>query len=184
MNRDARQILTEWLVLQAQAGDEQAFADLYALWAKDLCRLAAVQVGCRGHAEEVAQDAWVSIARSLRRLQDPACFPRWAFRILDRRCADWMRRRQLDRTRTEALPPEDKLPPAETPVAESDDAVALREAIARLDPAARKLLHLFYELGLSLAEIAEVLDVPAGTIKSRLFNVRESLKQQIERMKS
>jgi len=184
MNRDARQVLTEWLVLKAQAGDEQAFADLYALWAKDLCRLAAVQVEHRIHAEEVAQNAWVSIARSLRRLHDPACFPRWAFRILDRRCADWIRRRQVDRTRSDALPSENELPPAETAVAESNDAIALREAIARLEPDARKLLHLFYELGLSVAEIAEVLDVPAGTIKSRLFTVRESLKQQIERMKS
>jgi RNA polymerase sigma-70 factor (ECF subfamily) len=182
MNRDARQILTEWLVLRAQEGDERAFADLYALWSKDLCRLAVVQVEQTRHAEEVAQDAWVAIAKGLRRLQDPACFPRWAFRIVDRRCADWIRRRQIDRQRSDTLPTEHDLPPAEIPAAESHDAIALREAIACLEPDARKLLHLFYDAGLSVAEIAEVLEVPAGTIKSRLFKIRETLKRQIERM--
>jgi len=183
MNRDSRQVLTEWLVLKAQRGDDRAFSDLYELWAGDLRRLATVQVEHVRYAEEVAQDVWVTIARGLRRLNDPACFPRWAFRILDRRCADWIRRRQVDRRRAEVLAADKNNEPPDRVSSDSDDVIALREAIARLEPESRKLLHLFYEVGFSTTEIAEVLGVPPGTVKSRLFKVRETLKNQIERIK-
>lgn len=62
--------------------------------------------------------------------------------------------------------------------------LALRQAITLLPAEQRELLHLFYELGRSVAEIAEILDVPAGTVKSRLFSVREILKQKLERIPS
>lgn len=182
MNRDSRQVLTEWLVLKAQQGDERAFSDLFDLWSGDLRRLAAVQVEKVEYAEEVAQDAWVTIAKGLRRLNDPACFPRWAFRILDRRCADWIRRRQVDRKRAEVLAADEIHEPTVRHSSDADDVIALRESIARLEPESRKLLHLFYEVGFSTAEIAEVLGVPPGTVKSRLFKVRETLKNQIERI--
>jgi RNA polymerase sigma-70 factor (ECF subfamily) len=185
MSRDARQVLTELLVPKAQGGDERAFGDLYRLWSPDLRRLALVQIEHAGPAEEVAQDAWVTIARGLRRLQDPACFPRWAFRILERRCVDWIRRRQTERQRAAVLAAENPEPaPVDARPGEAGELGALREAIARLDPDARKLLHLFYELGFSVTEIAGVLDVPAGTVKSRLFTLRENLKQQMERNRS
>ena len=181
-NRDARQILTELLVLRAQNGDSQAFTDLHALWSGDLLRLAAAHVRENRHAKEITQDAWISIARGLGRLEDPACFPRWAFRILDRRCSDWIRRRQVERERTEPLSEEHPALAEPHPSgSESDDVGSLKAAIARLDLPSRKLLHLFYDADLTVAEIAEVLDVPVGTVKSRLFVLRESLRTQLER---
>ncbi len=62
--------------------------------------------------------------------------------------------------------------------------VNLQEAIARLAPEARKLLHLFYFVGLSTTEIGEILGLPSGTVKSRLFTTREHLKLLFERMKN
>ncbi len=185
MNRDAQQVLTELLVLKAQGGNEGAFAELYSLWAPHLHRLASVQVGDAGAADEVVQDAWVAIARGIRRLDDPACFPRWAFRILGRRGSDWIRRRQTERRHiAELAAAQVSGDTAPGPRPEPDDVVALREAIIRLEPESRELLHLFYELDLSVAEIADVLDVPAGTVKSRLYNLREKLRQQMERKRS
>lgn len=143
MERDKRKVFTEWLALQAQAGDEKAFAQLHSIWAPDFLRLASAQAETRQHADEIAQDAWVAIARGIRRLDDPACFARWAFRILDRRCVDWIRRRQTERKRIEMLQAESiGLAPAE-PAGESDELGRLRAAVARLDPQARKLVHLF-----------------------------------------
>ena len=55
MKRDGRQVLTEWLVLRAQGGDESAFRELYALWSADLRRMARVRVEEEGAAEEVAR---------------------------------------------------------------------------------------------------------------------------------
>ncbi len=61
----------------------------------------------------------------------------------------------------------------------TDEVAALRSAVAALPAESRELLHLFYDAGRSVAEIAEILDVPVGTVKSRLFTVRESLKQKL-----
>ncbi|MFH1498720.1 MAG: sigma-70 family RNA polymerase sigma factor [Verrucomicrobiota bacterium] len=182
METDRRQVLTEWLVLTAQAGGEAAFRDLYALWRDDLRRLALVRVERAEAADEVLVEAWVDIARGLRRLDDPACFPRWAFRIVERRCADWIRRRGRERRRqSEAAAEADLLAPAGEGSEPSCDVLRLRAAIRRLPPDARELLHLFYDLGRGVAEIAEIFGVPAGTVKSRLFSVRETLKRHIER---
>lgn len=184
MKRDARLVLTELLVLAAQGGDEDAFSQLHQLWCADLHRLALIRAKAAGPAEEIAQDAWVTITRSLARLDDPACFPRWALRIVERRCADWLRRIQADRRRAEAVANEalEAVQPARPE--ERDDIAVLREAIAQLPAPARELLHLYYELGLSVFEVAEVLGVPPGTVKSRLYELRETLKRQIERITS
>ncbi len=182
MQTDRRQVLTEWLVLTAQAGGEAAFRDLHALWSGDLRRLALVRVERAEAADEVLAEVWVDIARGLGRLDDPACFPRWAFRIVERRCADWIRRRGRERRRlAEAEAEAELLAPSSSPAGPSDDVLRLRAAIKRLPSDARELLHLFYDLGRGVAEIAEILGVPAGTVKSRLFSVRETLKRHIER---
>lgn len=183
MNQDAKQVLTEWLVLAAQGGDEAAFRDLHDLWRGDFRRLALVRVEQSVAADEVLTDVWLAIARGLRGLDDPACFPRWAFRIVDRRSADWVRGRTLERRREAAAANEaDALAPA-APIAvePGDEVLRLRAAIAALPPEPRKLIHLFYDLDRSVEEIAEILYVPAGTVKSRLFSVRETLRQKLNR---
>lgn len=183
MKRDARQTLTELLVLAAQDGCETAFRELHGLWAADLRRLAQVRVERAEAAEEVASDAWLTIARGLRRLQDPACFPRWAFRIVERRAIDWVRQRSLARKReavtTEAAAELAPSHPAADPEP-TEEVLRLRAAIAQLPVEQRELVHLFYDLERSVAEIAAILAVPAGTVKSRLFSVRETLKQQLD----
>ena len=71
--------------------------------------------------------------------------------------------------------------PAQASTEPADDVLALRVAIARLPPEQQELLRLFYDLGRSIGEIAEILAIPPGTVKSRLFSVRETLKRQLER---
>ena len=181
MESDAKQVLTEWLVLGAQSGDERAFRDLHELWRADLRRLALVRVERPDAADEVVADVWLAIARGLSRLDDPTCFPRWAFRIVERRSTDWIRRRTLARKReTTAINEADSLAPAPGGGFAFDEAHRLRAVVARLPVDQRELLHLFYELGRSVAEIAEILDIPAGTVKSRLFSVREIIRQKLE----
>lgn len=186
MNPDPKQVLTELSVLAAQGGSEAAFRDLHGLWTADLRRLALVRVERADAADEVLTDVWLAIARGLSRLDDPACFPRWAFRIVDRRCTDWIRRRSTARRQqTTAEAEAELLAPAPAPSVSAgeptDEVAALRAAVARLPEEMRNLLHLFYDAGRSVAEIAEILGVPPGTVKSRLFSVRENLKQQLER---
>lgn len=149
MNRDPKQVLTEWLVLAAQSGSEAAFKELHDLWCQDLRRLARARVERGEGVDEVTNDAWLSIARGLHRLEDPACFPRWAFRIVERRSADWVRQRMLARRREDAAQAEaERLTPAPPPVSEpADELQRVREAVQRLPPEQRQLVHLYYGLG-------------------------------------
>jgi len=184
MVRDSRQVLTEWLVLEAQGGSERAFRELHDLWQHDFRRMVLVRLEHADVADDVLTEIWLGIARGLSALDDPACFPRWAFRIVQRRSADWIRKRQLDRQREQvALSAADQLAPAPPASAaeESDEVLAMRAAIRRLPAEQQQLLHLHYELGRSIAEIADVLEIPSGTVKSRLFSIRETLKRQLER---
>jgi DNA-directed RNA polymerase specialized sigma24 family protein len=170
MQRDAKQVLTESLVLAAAAGSEEAFRELHALWDGSLRRLVRGRVERAEFADEVMTDVWLGIARGLRRLDDPACFPRWAFRIAGHKSADWVRRRVAHRRQTAALEraAEDLQPEGETEKVHEppDDVVSLRAAIDRLQA--------------GVAEIAEILAIPPGTVKSRLFSIRETLKQTLE----
>lgn len=182
MNREPKQVLTELLVLQAQAGDEAAFRRLHELWRGDLRRLALAWVEQPVAAEEVGAEVWLDIARGLHRLEDPARFPAWAMRIVQRRSADWVRQRSRDRRReVTAAGNAEELAPAAGPAEPADEVLRLRQAIGLLPGDKRELLHLFYDLGRSVAEVAEILGLAPGTVKSRLFSVREILKQQLER---
>ena len=186
MNRDSRQILTEWLILTAKSGSEEAFKDLYNLWRADLHRLTLARVERPDAADEVLTDVWLAIARGLHRIDDPACFPRWAFRIVERRCSDWIRQRERERRFEQvAAAKADELAPASAISPDEPNAVyEMRAAIARLPPDQQNLLRLCYEHDRSIAEISEILGIPAGTVKSRLFSIRETLRQMLERKKS
>jgi RNA polymerase sigma-70 factor, ECF subfamily len=182
MFRDAKQVLTELLVLEAQRGSERAFRDLHDLWHADFRRMALVRLEQPDAADDVLTNVWLAIARGLPRLDDPACFPRWAFQIVQRRAADWVRSRVADRRREETAAAEADLlaPPPMTPVEPGDDVIALRDAISRLPAEQQELLHLHYGAERSVQEIADTLHLATGTVKSRLFAIREHLKQQLK----
>lgn len=183
MKRDARQILTELLVLRAQGGDEEAFRKLHELWRDDIKRMAIARLGNQQSGTEVAQDAWIGIARGLARLNDPACFPRWALLIVQRKAADWIRLRQRERSAQSSAAQVELFCEAVSS-SERGGLAELSEAIQGLDREARVLLSLYYEGGRSVAEISEILTVPVGTVKSRLNTVRERLRNKIERISS
>lgn len=178
MNRDPRQVLTEFHVLQAQGGSDTAFTRLHELWHHDVLRVAQAGLRDTEAAAEVAQDAWVAAARGLGRLHDPACFPRWLFQIVRRRSADWVRRRQRERYARNQL--EEQAAATATPSSAALGRSPLHQAIDQLEAAERELLSLYYEAGRSVAEISEILAVPAGTVKSRLHTLRERLRRIIE----
>lgn len=122
------------------------------------------------------QESWLAIVRGLRRLNDPAAFPAWAYRIVTNQSALWIRRQQHHRRRSRSLSsvPE---PAADEAVSESTDAV--RHAVGRLPSADRAVLDLRYRQGLSIGEIARASNVPAGTVKSRLHAARARLREHL-----
>lgn len=181
--RDPQRILEELLVLRAQDGDESAWRDLVQSWNSRLFAHAVTLLGDPEAAQDAVQDAWVAAFRGIRRLEDPARFRSWVMRIVSNKCADIIRRAQRRRTATRKLA-EDANPTVDPKVFanDGDEIEALRLGLRQLPPARRALLTMLYLRSMSVAEIAVVLDVPTGTVKSRLHHAREHLREVLNQI--
>lgn len=176
--RSREQVVDEMLVLAAQDGRLDALELLAERWNPRLLRHARRLTDDADGAREAVQEAWLSIVRGLRRLNDPTCFGAWALRITGRRCADWIGRRQRSRRRTASFDAHEVR--AEPAPGGGEDLERVRDALRHLDRERRALMAMFYVEDLTVAEIARVLDVPVGTVKSRLFYARERLRAALE----
>ena len=183
MRRTHEDIQDELLVLQCQEGDSDALEALIARWQPRFARLAWRLTWEREAARDVVQDAWLAIVRGLDRLDDPTRFRAWAYRIVKNKCADWTRRRVAHRTATDKLG-ERAAHAASGDAPDSGELSRLREAMARLPDEQRMILSLHYSEEMSVVEIAALLSVPAGTVKSRLFHARNRLKDALERIET
>jgi len=186
MTRTPEDIQDELLVLQCQDGDAEALKTLIGRWQPRLGALAWRLTGQREAARDVVQDAWLAIVRGFKCLDDPAAFRTWAYRIVSHKCADWTRRRVVRRRVTAELHAEsraasdDSCRAAET----ADDNARVRAVLDSLPEEFRAMLVLYYLEEMNVADIARVLDVPEGTVKSRLFHARKKLKESLERKES
>lgn len=186
MSRSHEDIQDELLVLQCQEGDGAALEALIARWQPRLARLAWRLTSEREAARDIVQDAWLSIVRGLRRLEDPARFRTWAYRIVSHKCVDWTRRRTVQRHVAKDLQNRASMAGNDSPMAHDADGDVglLREALAKLPVEQRAILSLHYLDEMGVAEIARVLNVPQGTVKSRLYYARNRLRQAIERVET
>lgn len=125
-------------------------------------RLAAVILGDRDEAEDAVSDAALRAWQHAASLRDPERFEAWFSRILVNVCRDRLRQRR--RPPIPAFEPTD----AADPFAASVERAALREALAALTAEHRAVVALHYLEGLTAEQIAARLDIPAGTVKSRL----------------
>jgi len=164
--RTADDVYDQLLVLRAQDGDTAALAELVDRWQPRLWRHAVRLTGASDGPDDVTQLAWVAIIGGLHRLNDPACFRRWAYRIVGNKAADFVRARQRDRAQTTSLQAEPADPsPGERLSTKEDDIELLRTTMRQLSPEHRAILSLFYVEDMSLTEIAEVVGAPVGTVK-------------------
>ena len=173
-------ILDEYLVAAARTGDAHAFDMLVARWQPRLIAHAVRLTGRREGARDVVQESWLEIARGLGRLRDDRAFPAWAYRIASRRCAAMIHGLQRDRAIGAALETEtgdDGSADAMESAGESD---RLRAAVRALPPEQRAAIALFHFEELSVAEVAVALDVPTGTVKTRLMHARRKLRAVLE----
>jgi RNA polymerase sigma-70 factor (ECF subfamily) len=168
---EAEPLLDSLLVTMALAGDRRAASRLHARWHPRLLRTARRHTGDGELALSAVQDCWLSIWRGLPALRDTSRFAPWVFGILRRRCADQINRHSRERNH-EVEAPETDLGHTTAP----ENRLAIAEAMAALSPVHRLAAHLFFVEGLTLAEIADVQQVPEGTAKSRLFHARRQLK--------
>lgn len=152
-----------------------------ARYQKKFLRHAYRLLGDAEQARDVVQDGWVEIVRGLPGLKDDGAFQAWAFRIITRRSAKYIAGLQRTRTILETATAQ----PLSACKAEDENALAVdgktvREALAQLPPTHRAAVALFYLEEMSVAEVAVALEIPVGTVKSRLMHARQKLRTVLE----
>jgi RNA polymerase sigma-70 factor (ECF subfamily) len=130
-------------------------------------------------AQDLQQEVWVRVIRGIARLRDGARLRGWLFGIARRALMDRLRREYAAPVISNADPSDLIATPEPADHDHEDDLVALEAALDSLPAVERDVLTLFYLRDLSLAELADVLNVPVGTVKSRLFRARRLLRAAI-----
>jgi RNA polymerase sigma-70 factor (ECF subfamily) len=171
-------VTDEALVRDAATGDRDAFAALAEPRLDRMYATATLILRDRSRAEDAVQDALVRAWRDLPRLRDARRLDAWLRRLLVNACRDESRRGRRHEANLRLLPDHDGQVPAEADAIPERQAMA--EAIATLSLDHRAVVVHHYYLGLSLPEIADALDIPVGTVKSRLHHARRALRSQIE----
>lgn len=173
-------------MLQCQEGDGNALKELIGRWQPRFGRLAWRLTADREAAHDIVQDTWLAIVRGINKLDDPARFRTWAYRIVSNKCADWTRRRVVQRKVAKDL--QNEASSVTNDFTDDKDTESetnrMRNALAKLPDEQRAMLSLHYLDGMNVREISRVLDVPTGTIKSRLYHARKRLKETFERTES
>jgi RNA polymerase sigma factor (sigma-70 family) len=164
------------LVAACRRGDQQAWNDLVERFARYVYAI-AVQ-GFRlpaSDAEDVFQDVFAKVYEQLARLRDDESFRPWLAQLTRRTCIDRLRAGARE-TPTEDVEPEgfDDL------LATLDEAMVVRDALAHLSENCREILDRFFTRDESYRAIGVALDLPAGTIASRISRCLEKLKSEME----
>ena len=128
-------------------------------------------------AQDAVQQAFLLAWRELPRLRDPERFGPWLHRLLVNACYEELRRHRRWSTRIRVLPVDG--PGGPDPMVSVDDRDALDRAFERLTPEHRAVFVLHHHAGLPLAEIADIVGVPVGTVKSRLHYATRTLRAAI-----
>lgn len=180
----------EELVARATAGDVDSFNQLVARWERTIFALAYRTLGREEDARDVVQEAFLRAYRGLRGFKGEAKFSSWLYRITLNLCRDWIRR---ERRAPVVQPPEGvdavDLADAQAAPAESvEDLVARRElsravarALGELPEDQRTAILLKEYHGLTFQEIADQLNCPLSTVKTRLYQGLSVLRRRLER---
>ena len=173
MKRNSEQILTEWLVLKARSGDVRAMNLLVKEWHPKLLRYSSRQLRDEEAAKDVVQDTFMTVTKGMRKLKDPAAFPRWVYQILHRRGVDYLRREMRSRRNDDFTAPSNQTLDED----KTTESLDIQKALRNLDSDSYQVVHLHYLHGFNLKEVSRITSVPEGTVKSRLYSARNNLRQ-------
>jgi RNA polymerase sigma-70 factor, ECF subfamily len=179
----ADEVRLHLLVLRCQAGDEHAFRQLFDAYSGHTMNYIHAMVG--DAADDVQQELWLAVFRSISSLSNPRAFRTWLFRSARHRALDFLRRAKREMQFIDDVPV-DAIETAEiredSPIPELGE-TDLGTALDCLSPLHREVLLLHYQDDLTYAEIALVVGIPIGTVRTRLHNGRRKLQDILKRGK-
>jgi len=180
----------EELVARATAGDLDSFNQLVARWERPIYALAYRTLGREEDARDVVQEAFLRAFRGLRGFKGQAKFSSWLYRITLNLCRDWLRRErrapivQVPEGTDPVEMADDQAAPTESVedlVARREMSLAVARAMAELPEEQRTAIMLKEYHGLTFQEIADMLDCPLSTVKTRLYQGLSVLRRRLER---
>jgi RNA polymerase sigma-70 factor, ECF subfamily len=161
------------LVMAARDGNAEAIEKLAARWQKRLWRYVHRRTSDSQVTWDITQQCWLDIIKGIRKLNDPACFKAWAYRIATHKLIDWLE----SQGREQHI----ELDSVGIDCQQNDDDLRVQELLHKLKSKSRTVLSLYYFEDLSVTEISIALKIKPGTVKSRLFTAREELKELWDR---
>lgn len=180
MERTPEQIFNELLIIRCQANDKVAQGLLWKRWHKKVLKWSYDFIKDQDLAYEIAQESWISILNGIGRLKDVSLFRFWAYRIVQRRAADWIKREQRQRASVEVVKREGEQFTSSQLEKNADPVDIMLGVIKNLPMAQQEMLRLFYLEKTPIKVLAKLYNKPEGTIKSRLFHARELLKRKLK----
>lgn len=170
------------LVERLRENDFDALGVLFDRYYTQVYRTALAITRDSAVAQDVAQDTFLRLHQYACRIDTSLPLRPWLYRVTVNLCYSWITRRQKRRISLETLVDQLMSPPGFAPdhLAEQGEIQRrVREAISELHPQQRVVVVLHYLSGMSLDEIAQIVDAPVGTVKSRLFYAREGLRRRL-----
>lgn len=165
-------------VRRAQQGDEVAQRELVVNYQHRVAGFIYAMTGRSDYVEDLSQQVFIKMIRAIDRLQAPAQFESWLFRLARNTCIDQLRRQKLRRIFLPFGEEHENIPEPAGAV-DTEELDALRHALGQLRPQDRALLALVQE-GRSHAEIAEILSTSVAAVKARLHRAREHLREHYQ----
>jgi len=173
-----------FLILRAQSGDKQAFDELLKSIQAALFRYIFRLVGEYALAEDILQEVFIIIYRKIRWLENPKLFRAWVYRIASRETFKHLKKekRWSEQLRNEEILEKVPVKTSEE-IYEPELIEKLPMLMSEVSPASRAVLILHYLDETPLSEVAEILNISLGTVKSRLAYGLTNLRQKIKREK-
>jgi len=177
------------LVRLAQAGDAKAFEALVVKYQRRVARHVARYVKAAGDVEDVVQETFIRAYRGLASFRGDSAFYSWLYRIATNAALNHLRQAPGDVLLGDAAP-EERAEAFEPGVSDGEDpersliakqiAETVNRAVARLQPELAEALMLYEVEGKAYAEIADMLGIPIGTVRTRIFRAREFIAKRLE----
>ena len=171
------------LVSKFKSGDKLALNVLVKKWHIIFCKRAYWIVKDANLSKDIAQESWQIIINKIEMLNDDSSFGSWAMRIVYTKSLDALRQQSKELITYQNVFKEQQI--EDLPYEENIELkVKLLESIKSLPEQQQAVIELFYKQEYSLQDISEILRIPKGTVKSRLFHAREHLKKVLNKKKT
>ncbi len=175
--RGKTEIENELFLLQWRTGNRAGFERLIRNWEKRLFYYLRRLLTSEEDTWDVLQEVWLRVWQHAGEVQAPDRLPAWLYRVAHNAAVSHLRRRQRD---LEVLDQASPLHEEPVPAFSPETAERIHIALDQLPLPFREVLTLFFLEDFSQAEIAGVLEIPVGTVKSRLFYAKDALRKKLD----